>query len=115
MITKIIKLVRYALYQAACQEDKLGKKLRTPLIYLAIVVLMIVLLTQLQNGGTDDKKIEYADFLAMAKEGTVEAVEYCNGEIVGIKALRIRICSPRSMTLSATYPTKMRSDRIWRP
>ncbi|PWM49164.1 MAG: cell division protein FtsH [Clostridia bacterium] len=85
MITKIIKLVRYALYQAACQEDKLGKKLRTPLIYLAIVVLMIVLLTQLQNGGTDDKKIEYADFLAMAKEGTVEAVEYCNGEIVGIK------------------------------
>ena len=85
MITKIIKLVRYALYQAACQEDKFGKKLRTPLIYLAIVVLMIVLLTQLQNGGTDDKKIEYADFLAMAKEGTVEAVEYCNGEIVGIK------------------------------
>ena len=85
MITKIIKLVRYALYQAACQEDKLGKKLRTPLIYLAIVVLMIVLLTQLQNGGTDDKKIEYADFLAMAKGGTVEAVEYCNGEIVGIK------------------------------
>jgi cell division protease FtsH len=85
MITKIIKLVRYALYQAACQEDKLGKKLRTPLIYLAIVVLMIVLLTQLQNGGTDDKKIEYADFLAMAKEDTVEAVEYCNGEIVGIK------------------------------
>lgn len=63
----------------------MGKKLRTPLIYLAIVVLMIVLLTQLQNGGTDDKKIEYADFLAMAKEGTVEAVEYCNGEIVGIK------------------------------
>ena len=63
----------------------MGKKLRTPLIYLAIVVLMIVLLTQLQNGGTDDKKIEYADFIAMAKEGTVEAVEYCNGEIVGIK------------------------------
>ena len=63
----------------------MGKKLRTPLIYLAIVVLMIVLLTQLQNGGTDDKKIEYADFLAMAKEGTVEAVDYCNGEIVGIK------------------------------
>ena len=63
----------------------MGKKLRTPLIYLAIVVLMIVLLTQLQNGGTDDKKIEYADFLAMAKGGTVEAVEYCNGEIVGIK------------------------------
>ena len=63
----------------------MDKKLRTPLIYLAIVVLMIVLLTQLQNGGTDDKKIEYADFLAMAKEGTVEAVEYCNGEIVGIK------------------------------
>ena len=63
----------------------MGKKLRTPLIYLAIVVLMIVLLTQLQNGGTDDKKIEYADFLAMAKEGTVAAVEYCNGEIVGIK------------------------------
>ena len=63
----------------------MGKELRTPLIYLAIVVLMIVLLTQLQNGGTDDKKIEYADFLAMAKEGTVEAVEYCNGEIVGIK------------------------------
>lgn len=63
----------------------MGKKLRTPLIYLAIVVLMIVLLTQFQNGGTDDKKIEYADFLAMAKEGTVEAVEYCNGEIVGIK------------------------------
>ena len=63
----------------------MGKKLRTPLIYLAIVVLMIVLLTQLQNGGTDDKKIEYADFLAMAKEDTVEAVEYCNGEIVGIK------------------------------
>ena len=52
---------------------------------MAIVVLMIVLLTQLQNGGTDDKKIEYADFLAMAKEDTVEAVEYCNGEIVGIK------------------------------
>ena len=63
----------------------MDKKLRTPLIYLAIVVLMIVLLTQLQNGSTDDKKIEYADFLAMAKEGTVEAVEYCNGEIVGIK------------------------------
>ena len=63
----------------------MGKKLRTPLIYLAIVVLMVVLLTQLQNGGTDDKKIEYADFIAMAKEGTVEAVEYCNGEIVGIK------------------------------
>lgn len=63
----------------------MGKKLRTPLIYLAIVVLMIVLLTQLQNGGTDDKKIEYADFLAMAKEDTVEVVEYCNGEIVGIK------------------------------
>ena len=63
----------------------MGKKLRTPLIYLAIVVLMIVLLTQLQNGGTDDKKIEYADFLAMAKEDTVEAVEYCNGELVGIK------------------------------
>lgn len=63
----------------------MGKKLRTPLIYLAIVVLMIVLLTQLQNGSTDDKKIEYADFLAMAKGGTVEAVEYCNGEIVGIK------------------------------
>lgn len=63
----------------------MGKKLRTPLIYLAIVVLMIVLLTQLQNGGTDDKKIEYADFLSMAKNGTVEAVEYCNGEIVGIK------------------------------
>lgn len=63
----------------------MGKKLRTPLIYLAIVVLMIVLLTQLQNGGTDDKKIEYADFIAMAKGGTVEAVEYCNGEIVGIK------------------------------
>ena len=63
----------------------MGKKLRTPLIYLAIVVLMIVLLTQLQNGGTDDKKIEYADFLAMAKGDTVEAVEYCNGEIVGIK------------------------------
>ena len=36
----------------------MGKKLRTPLIYLAIVVLMIVLLTQLQNGGTDDKKIK---------------------------------------------------------
>lgn len=46
----------------------MGKKLRTPLIYLAIVVLMIVLLTQLQNGGTDDKKIEYADFLAMARK-----------------------------------------------
>lgn len=63
----------------------MGKKLRTPLIYLAIVVLMIVLLTQLQNGGADDKKIEYADFLSMAKNGMVEAVEYCNGEIVGIK------------------------------
>ena len=60
----------------------MGKKLRTPLIYLAIVVLMIVLL---QNGGTDDKKIEYTDFLSMAKNGMVEAVEYCNGEIVGIK------------------------------
>ena len=63
----------------------MGKKLRTPLIYLAIVVLMIVLLTQLQNGGTDDMKFVYAVFLAMAMEGTVEAVEYCNGEIVGIK------------------------------
>lgn len=83
---------------------------------MAIVVLMIVLLTQLQNGGTDDKKIEYADFLAMAKEGTVEAVEYCNGEIVGIKkGSAYKDLFPKSMTLSATYPTKMRSVRIWRP
>ena len=47
----------------------MGKKLRTPLIYLAIVVLMIVLLTQLQNGGTDDKKIEYAERLGFPKHG----------------------------------------------
>ena len=48
----------------------MGKKLRTPLIYLAIVVLMIVLLTQLQNGGTDDKKIEYAGSMYSNMEGS---------------------------------------------
>ncbi len=63
----------------------MGKKLKTPVIYLVIVVLIVVLLTQLQGGDTDTKDIAYADFIALAKSGEIQAVEYCNGEIVGIK------------------------------
>ena len=49
------------------RRKTLGKKLRTPLIYLAIVVLIVLLISHLQCKYTDDKHIDYAEFIAMAK------------------------------------------------
>ena len=68
------------------RRKTLGKKLRTPLIYLAIVVLIVLLITQLQGKDTDDKHIDYAEFIAMAKEGKIDAVEYSEGKLIGIQA-----------------------------
>lgn len=63
----------------------MGKKLKTPLIYLAIVLLIVILITQLQTQDTEDKLIEYADFINLVQEKQVDSVEFQDGEIVGIK------------------------------
>ncbi len=63
----------------------MSKKIRTPLIYLALVLVVIILITQLQSQNTEDKFIEYAAFIRLAEDKQVEAVEYMDGKIVGIK------------------------------
>ncbi|HWQ58363.1 MAG TPA: ATP-dependent zinc metalloprotease FtsH [Clostridia bacterium] len=62
----------------------MSKKIRTPLIYLAIVLVIIILITQLQSQDTEDKLIEYAELIKRVQEKQVDAIEYLDGEIVGI-------------------------------
>lgn len=46
------------------------KKLKTPLIYLAIILVIVIAITGLEKGNSaDSKKIEYTDFVAMVKRG----------------------------------------------
>ena len=48
------------------------KKLKTPLIYLAIILVIVIAITGLEKGNSaDSKKIEYTDFVAMVKRGEV--------------------------------------------
>ncbi len=63
----------------------MGKKIRTPLIYLAIVLVIIILITRLQTGSGEDTLVEYPQFIKMVQEGQVDAVEFTDGVIVGIK------------------------------
>ncbi|HOS19212.1 MAG TPA: ATP-dependent metallopeptidase FtsH/Yme1/Tma family protein, partial [Clostridia bacterium] len=63
----------------------MSKKIRTPLIYFAIVLVIIILITQLQQQDTEDKLIEYAEFIELVQQKQVEAVEFMDGQIVGIK------------------------------
>ena len=62
------------------------KKLKTPLIYLAIILVIVIAITGLEKGNSaDSKKIEYTDFVAMVKRGEVAAVEITERELVGLK------------------------------
>ena len=46
------------------------KKLKTPLIYLAIILVIVIAITGLEKGNSaESKKIEYTDFVAMVKRG----------------------------------------------
>ncbi len=70
---------------AAYGRESLGKKLRTPLIYLAVVLIIIILITQLQSQDTEDKLVAYADVIQLVQNKQVDAIEYMDGELVGIK------------------------------
>ena len=62
------------------------KKLKTPLIYLAIILVIVIAITGLERGNSaESKKIEYTDFVAMVKRGEVAAVEITERELVGLK------------------------------
>ena len=62
------------------------KKLKTPLIYLAIILVIVIAITGLEKGNSaDSKKIEYTDFVAMVKRGEVAMVEITERELVGLK------------------------------
>ena len=62
------------------------KKLKTPLIYLAIILVIVIAITGLEKGNSaESKKIEYTDFVAMVKRGEVAMVEITERELVGLK------------------------------
>ena len=62
------------------------KKLKTPLIYLAIILVIVIAITGLEGGSSaKDKKIEYTDFVAMAQKDEVAMVEITERELVGLK------------------------------
>ena len=62
------------------------KKLKTPLIYLAIILVIVIAITGLEKGNSaDSKKIEYTDFVTMVKRGEVAMVEITERELVGLK------------------------------
>ncbi len=60
------------------------KKIATPLIYLAIVLVIVILITRLQSGSGEDKYLGYEDFITAVRSAKVDAVEYTDGELVGI-------------------------------
>ena len=62
------------------------KKLKTPLIYLAIILVIVIAITGLEKSNSaESKKIEYTDFVAMVKRGEVAMVEITERELVGLK------------------------------
>ncbi len=66
-------------------RESLSRKIKTTLIYLAIVLAIVILITQLQQQDTDTKLIKYSDFLQLVREEQIDAVEFMDGEVVGIK------------------------------
>ncbi len=60
------------------------KKLRTPLIYLVILVAIILLATGLDPSGPQPDKLEYKEFLNAVREDKVEAVVLTTRELTGI-------------------------------
>lgn len=61
------------------------KKLKTPLIYIAIIAVIIFLVSGLQVGGSNPKEpIEYTEFLAYVSEGKVSVVDLTGETVVGL-------------------------------
>ncbi|MBE5785820.1 MAG: ATP-dependent zinc metalloprotease FtsH [Clostridiales bacterium] len=62
------------------------KKFKTPLIYLAIILVIVLAITGLEGDRTaESKKVEYTDFVEMVKKGEVAMVEITERELVGLK------------------------------
>jgi cell division protease FtsH len=49
------------------------------------MLIIIILITQFQSQDIEEKLIEYADFIQLVRQKQVDAVEFQDGEIVGIK------------------------------
>ena len=62
----------------------MNRKLRTPLIYLIILVAIILMATGLDPAGSSPETLEYSQFLAAVKEGKVAAVQITVRELVGL-------------------------------
>ncbi|MEN6471989.1 MAG: ATP-dependent zinc metalloprotease FtsH [Clostridiaceae bacterium] len=61
------------------------RNLRTPLIYLAILAVIIYLLTGLQPSDVAEKKLDYNGFLELVRKEQVKAVNVTETTLVGLK------------------------------
>ena len=68
------------------QEDMFLKKFKTPLIYLAIILVIVLAITGLEGDrNAETKKVEYTDFVEMVRKGEVAMVEITERELIGLK------------------------------
>ncbi|MBQ7113633.1 MAG: ATP-dependent zinc metalloprotease FtsH [Clostridia bacterium] len=62
------------------------KKFKTPLIYLAIILVIVLAITGLEGDrNAETKKVEYTDFVEMVRKGEVAMVEITERELIGLK------------------------------
>ncbi len=60
------------------------RNLRTPLIYVIILIAIILMATNLDPVGSSPKALEYSEFLDAVRQNKVAAVQATNREFVGI-------------------------------
>ncbi len=62
------------------------KKFKTPLIYLAIILVIVLAITGLEGDrSAQTKKVEYTDFVEMVRKDEVAMVEITERELIGLK------------------------------
>ena len=61
-----------------------NKKFATPLVYLVILAIIIIMVSGLDFNGDTAEKIEYTEFISMVREKKVLAVEVTELELVGL-------------------------------
>ena len=63
----------------------MNKKLRTPLIYLIVLVIIVLLVSSLDPTDSKTEEIGYTAFLDMVRKDQVQAVEITEQELIGIQ------------------------------
>lgn len=61
------------------------RNIKTPLIYVVILVVIVLLITRLQTSNASADEISYNDFLGLVRDEKIKAVDITSTTLVGVK------------------------------